>query len=65
MTKNSNENSANTQCPFHQSDSNITLTGPTNKHWWPNQLNLDILRQHDRKSNPMDDNFDYKKHSQH
>lgn len=61
MTKNSNKNSANTQCPFHQSDSNITLTGPTNKHWWPNQLNLDILRQNDRKSNPMDDNFDYKK----
>ncbi|MCY3410190.1 MAG: catalase/peroxidase HPI [Candidatus Heimdallarchaeota archaeon] len=32
--------------------------GTTNKDWWPNQLNLDILRQHDRKSNPLGD-FNY------
>ncbi|HLS88141.1 MAG TPA: catalase/peroxidase HPI [Sphingobacteriaceae bacterium] len=33
--------------------------GTTNKHWWPNRLNLNLLRQHDRKSNPMDEDFDY------
>jgi catalase-peroxidase len=35
-------------------------TGTTNKHWWPNQLNINILRQHDRKSDPMSEEFDYK-----
>lgn len=33
--------------------------GTQNKDWWPNQLNLDILRQHDSKSNPLGD-FDYR-----
>jgi catalase-peroxidase len=33
----------------------------TNKDWWPNQLNLDILRQHSEKSDPMGDGFDYAK----
>ena len=35
--------------------------GMTNIDWWPNQLNLDILRQHSSKSNPMDENFNYAK----
>ena len=35
-------------------------TGTTNQDWWPNQLNLNILRQHDVKSNPMGSNFSYK-----
>jgi catalase-peroxidase len=34
--------------------------GTQNKDWWPNQLNIDILRQHDTKSNPLAD-LDYKK----
>ena len=34
-------------------------TTPT--HWWPKNLNLDILHQHDTKTNPMDKKFDYKK----
>ena len=33
--------------------------GTSNKDWWPNQLNLSILHQHDRKSDPMDEGFDY------
>jgi catalase-peroxidase len=33
--------------------------GLTNREWWPNELNLDILRQHCSKSNPMDENFNY------
>ena len=33
--------------------------GLKNLDWWPNQLNLDVLRQHCAKSNPMDDYFNY------
>jgi catalase-peroxidase len=33
--------------------------GPSNRDWWPNQLNLDILRQHSSKSNPMGEDFNY------
>ncbi len=35
--------------------------GTTNVDWWPNQLNLDILRQHSSKSNPMGKDFNYAK----
>lgn len=35
------------------------LRGPSNKDWWPNQLNLDILRQQGEKSNPLGNEFDY------
>ena len=34
-------------------------SGTTNREWWPNQLNLNILHQHDQKSSPMDEGFDY------
>jgi catalase-peroxidase len=33
--------------------------GTSNRDWWPNQLPLNILRQHSSRSNPMDDGFDY------
>jgi catalase-peroxidase len=33
--------------------------GPTNRDWWPNQLNLNILRQHSSLSNPMGEAFNY------
>jgi catalase-peroxidase len=33
--------------------------GTTNRDWWPNQLNLDILHQHSSKSNPMGEGFNY------
>ena len=36
-------------------------SGTSNKDWWPDQLNLNILHQHDKKSDPMDDGFDYRK----
>ncbi len=35
--------------------------GTTNRDWWPNKLNLNILRQHCTKSNPMGKEFDYAK----
>ena len=31
----------------------------TNREWWPNQLNLEVLRQHSNMSNPMGEDFDY------
>jgi len=34
-------------------------SGITNLDWWPNRLNLDILRQHSEKSNPMDESYNY------
>ncbi len=34
-------------------------TANREEDWWPNSLNLDILHQHDSKTNPMGDNFDY------
>lgn len=49
------------KCPFHSGMNRKAGGGTTNKDWWPNQLNLNILRQHTSKSNPMDDDFDYAK----
>ena len=40
------------KCPLHGSTTKPNL-GTQNKDWWPNNLNLDILRQHDLKSNPL------------
>ena len=31
----------------------------TNRDWWPNQLNLQVLHQHSTRSNPMAEDFDY------
>ena len=47
------------KCPFHGSTTTPNL-GTQNKDWWPNQLNLDILRQHSDRSNPLPE-LDYKK----
>ena len=44
------------KCPVHGS---TTAGARSNRDWWPNALNLDILRQHSALSNPMDDGFDY------
>ena len=37
-----------------------TTTGSTNTHWWPETLNLDILHQHDTKTNPLGGDFNYR-----
>ena len=50
------------KCPVpHGNQGRFSGRGTTNKDWWPNQLNLNILHQHSPASNPMDDNFDYAK----
>ena len=53
-------NDTESKCPvMHGSLSSNDSKGSSNKDWWPNQLNLSILHQHDKKSDPMDDGFDY------
>lgn len=57
----SNESSnGNGKCPFTGSVLKQSAGGGTsNRDWWPNQLNLNILRQNSALSNPMDENFNY------
>jgi len=43
------------KCPFNHAAGG----GTSNRDWWPNQLRLDILRQHSSKSNPMGEDFNY------
>jgi catalase-peroxidase len=53
MTENSGK------CPVvHGSN---TESGSSNVNWWPKNLNLDILHQHDRKTNPLGEDYDYHK----
>ena len=53
------------KCPvMHGSLSTNSSTGTSNKDWWPNQLNLNILHQHDQKGDPMDADFDYQEEFQ-
>ena len=48
------------KCPvMHGALATNNTNGTSNREWWPNQLNLSILHQHDQKSNPMDKGFDY------
>ena len=55
MTNDSNPAS---KCPVMHGG--MTASGKSNTDWWPESLNLDILHQHDRKSNPMEDDFNYR-----
>ncbi len=53
-------NSNESKCPFpHGQIKQAASVGTSNKDWWPNRLNLDILRQHSSLSDPMDKGFNY------
>ncbi|MFT5834643.1 MAG: catalase-peroxidase [Cognaticolwellia sp.] len=53
-------NNTGGKCPFTGSVVKQQAGGGTsNRDWWPNQLKLNILRQHSSKSNPMGDDFNY------
>lgn len=55
MSNNSNNNDG--QCPvMHGGNTSAALN---EKNWWPKALNLDILHQHDTKTNPMGSDFNY------
>ncbi|MCW3088686.1 MAG: katG [Sediminibacterium sp.] len=58
MEKESNDIS---KCPFHNGSMkhNAGGGGTRNRDWWPNQLKLNILRQHSSLSNPMGEDFNY------
>ncbi|WP_199153336.1 catalase/peroxidase HPI [Chromobacterium sp. ASV23] len=50
------------KCPFTAAHAGKTLAGTrSNRDWWPNQLNLNILHQHAPASNPLGNDFDYAK----
>ena len=49
------------KCPvMHGAVTTNSSSGTSNREWWPNQLNIGILHQHDQKSNPMGANFNYR-----
>ncbi len=54
-------NSTESKCPFPHGQKNAPVggNGTSNKDWWPNRLNLAILRQHSSLSDPMDTDFNY------
>jgi len=50
------DQSTESKCPF-----NHGASAPTNRDWWPNQVDLQVLHQHSTLSNPMGEEFDYAK----
>ncbi|RYF88019.1 MAG: catalase/peroxidase HPI [Chitinophagaceae bacterium] len=56
-----NESNDINKCPFHNGTmkQNIAGGGTRNRDWWPNQLKVNILRQHSDLSNPMEPDFNY------
>ncbi len=49
------------KCPvMHGAVTRNSTSGTSNREWWPNQLNIGILHQHDQKSNPMEKDFNYR-----
>ena len=49
------------KCPvMHGAVTTNSASGTSNREWWPNQLNIGILHQHDQKSNPMGASFNYR-----
>jgi catalase-peroxidase len=55
-----NVNEEGAKCPFSGASRTKTAGGgTTNRDWWPNQLKLNILRQHSNLSNPLHPNFNY------
>ncbi|MGP8306253.1 catalase/peroxidase HPI [Vibrio sp. YIC-376] len=54
----SKDNHSAGKCPVMHGG--MTSMGSTVMDWWPNALNLDILHQHDKKTNPLGENFNYR-----
>ena len=46
------------KCPFHQKD-DVAISSSASQNWWPKALNLDILSQHDSKTDPLGSTFNY------
>lgn len=58
-----NDSNDISKCPFHNGSMKRSVAGggTRNRDWWPNRLNVHVLRQNSELSNPMGDDFDYKK----
>ena len=56
----SNDNQSKCPVMHGAATTNSSESSTSVRDWWPNNLNLNILHQHDAKSNPMEDSFDYK-----
>ncbi|WP_436514528.1 catalase/peroxidase HPI [Ekhidna sp. To15] len=62
MNHTSDNNGDSSQCPYLSGIQNAAGGGGVkNRDWWPNELKLNILRQHATKSDPMGDDFNYSK----
>ncbi|MFN3935745.1 MAG: catalase/peroxidase HPI, partial [Parvibaculum sp.] len=48
------------KCPVMHGGATTVSMGTKNEDWWPNALNLDILHQHDTKTNPLGPDFNYR-----
>lgn len=60
MSSSNNHSNGKGKCPFMHGELNFVAGGGTsNKDWWPNQLKLNILRQHSALTNPMDPSYNY------
>ncbi len=60
LNERGNSMAQDSKCPVTGMSGNIPAgRGTSNRDWWPNQLNLGVLHQHTRKSNPMDSDFNY------
>ncbi|MEJ7847716.1 MAG: catalase/peroxidase HPI [Pyrinomonadaceae bacterium] len=60
MANYTEENGNGSKCPFTGGAIKFTTeSSRSNRDWWPKSLNLNILRQHSGKSDPMDEDFDY------
>ncbi|MBC7936383.1 MAG: catalase-peroxidase, partial [Rhizobacter sp.] len=56
-----NDSNDISKCPVQHGamKQNIAGGGTRNRDWWPNQLKVNVLRQHSSLSNPMEENFSY------
>ena len=62
MSDDSQNASTAGKCPFHQGGHDQSAgAGTNNRDWWPNQLRVDLLNQHSNRSNPLGEDFDYRK----
>ncbi|ETN96620.1 catalase/peroxidase HPI [Zhouia amylolytica] len=62
MSHSSHNSNGESKCPFSGgAPKKAAGGGARNRDWWPNQLKVNILRQHSSLSNPMGDDFDYAK----
>ncbi|WP_435622583.1 catalase/peroxidase HPI [Flagellimonas sp.] len=60
MDNKTHSNGDPSMCPFLNGELNQAAGGgTTNRDWWPNSLNLNILRQHSNLADPMDEDFNY------